>query len=73
MKKNFVLEELDCANCAAKIQEAIRKIEGVKDCSVAFMTKKMVLEAEDEDYERILKEVKKAVGKVDPEVEVVPA
>ncbi|MCR5789420.1 MAG: cation transporter [Lachnospiraceae bacterium] len=73
MKKNFVLEELDCANCAAKMQEGIRKIEGVKDCSIAFMTKKMVLEAEEQDYERILKEVKKVIGKVDPEVEVLPA
>ncbi len=73
MKKTYVLEELDCANCAAKMQESIKKISGVTDCNIAFMTKKMTLEAAEEDFDRIIKEVKKAVSKVDSEVEVVPA
>ena len=73
MKKTYILEELDCANCAAKMQEGIKKINGVNDCSITFMTKKMILDAEDEGFERIFKEVEKAIHKVEPDVEVVPA
>ncbi len=73
MKKTFILEELDCANCAAKMQEGVKKISGVNDCSITFMTKKMVLDTEEEDFEKILKEVKKAIHKVDSDVEVVLA
>ena len=46
MKKKFKLQDLDCANCAAKMEEAIKKIDGVTDASVSFMTQKLVLEAE---------------------------
>ena len=73
MKKTYILEELDCANCAAKIQENIKKINGVNDCSVTFMTKKMVIDADDDNFDRIMKDVKKAISKVEPDVEVVPA
>ncbi|MCR4656033.1 MAG: cation transporter [Lachnospiraceae bacterium] len=73
MKKTYILEELDCANCAAKMQESIKKISGVNDCSITFMTKKMVLDAQDENFDRIFKEVEKAISKVEPDVEVVPA
>ena len=73
MKKTYILEELDCANCAAKIQESIIKINGVNDCSVTFMTKKMVIDADDDGFDRIMKDVKKAISKVEPDVEVVPA
>ena len=44
MKKKFKLEDLDCANCAAKMEEAIKKIPGVNDASVSFMTQKMTVE-----------------------------
>ena len=73
MKKTYILEELDCANCAAKIQESVKKINGVNDCSVTFMTKKMVIDADDDGFDRIMKDVKKAISKVEPDVEVVPA
>ena len=43
MKKKINLQDLDCANCAAKMEEAIKKIDGVKDASVSFMTKKLVI------------------------------
>ena len=56
MKKKFKLDEVDCANCAAKMEDAIRKIDGVKEVSVNFMTQKMTLEAEDESFEAILDE-----------------
>ena len=57
MKKTFILEELDCANCAAKMQEKIKKVKGVNDCSITFMTKKMFLDAEDVQFENIIMEV----------------
>ena len=46
MKKKFKLQDLDCANCAAKMEEAIKKIEGVSDATVSFMTQKMTIEAQ---------------------------
>ena len=57
MKKKFKLIDLDCANCAAKMEEGIKKISGVKDASVSFMTQKLVLEADDDRFDEIIKEV----------------
>ena len=52
MKKKFKLEDLDCANCAAKMEEAIKKIPGVNDANVSFMTQKMTVDAEDGQVRR---------------------
>lgn len=71
MKKKFKLDEVDCANCAAKMEDAIRKIDGVKEVSVNFMTQKMTLEAEDESFEVILDEACKVIAKVEPDCEVI--
>ena len=71
MKKKFKLDEVDCANCAAKMEDAIRKIDGVKEVSVNFMTQKMTLEAEDESFEAILDEACKVIAKVEPDCEVI--
>ncbi len=71
MKKRFDMEDLDCANCAAKMEAAIKKIEGVIDASVAFMAQKLTIEANEEDFDRILKEAVKAVKKVDPDCEII--
>ena len=71
MKKKFKLDEVDCANCAAKMEDAIRKIDGVKEVSVNFMTQKMTLEAEDESFEAILGEACKVIAKVEPDCEVI--
>ena len=57
MKKKFKLQDLDCANCAAKMEEAIKKIEGVSDATVSFMTQKMTIEADDGRFDEIMKEV----------------
>jgi copper chaperone CopZ len=54
MKKSYKLENLDCANCAAKMERAIGKIDGVNECSISFMTQKMNLEAEDGRFDDIL-------------------
>lgn len=70
MKKVFDLEDLDCANCAAKMEAGIKKIEGVIDASVNFMTQKMMLEAPDEAFDKILKQVVKVCRKVEPDCRI---
>ncbi len=70
MKKVFDLEDLDCANCAAKMEEGIKKIEGVIDASVNFMTQKMMLEAPDEAFDKIIKQVVKVCRKVEPDCRI---
>ncbi len=71
MKKVFKLVDLDCANCAAKMEDAIKKIDGVKSASVSFMTQKLTLEADDERFDDILKIVVKTCKKVEPDCEIV--
>ena len=70
MKKTVKLIDLDCPNCAAKIENAVKKIDGVTDASVSFMGQKMILETNDESFEDILAQVKKLVKKIEPEVTV---
>ena len=65
MKKKFKMEELDCANCAAKMEALIKKIPGVHDASMNFLTQKLTLDAEDERFEEILAEAQKCCDKVD--------
>ena len=67
MKKKFKLQDLDCANCAAKMEEAIKKIEGVSDATVSFMTQKMTIEADDSRFDEIMKEVVSVCRKVEPD------
>lgn len=71
MKKTFVLDDLDCANCAAKIENDVREIEGVISASVSFMSGKLVLEAEEERFEEILNAAEKLIAKVDSDVTLV--
>ena len=67
MKKKFKLIDLDCANCAAKMEDAINKIDGVNKATVSFMTQKLVLEADDDKFEEIIEKVKKEIKKVEPD------
>lgn len=67
MKKNYILEDLDCANCAVKIEDAVKNIEGVRECSVSFVTEKMIVEIDDEKEEKIKKQIKKIVKKIEPD------
>lgn len=67
MKKKFKLQDLDCANCAAKMEEAIKKIPGVIDASVNFMMQKLTIEAEDERFDEIMQETKRVCSKVEPD------
>ncbi len=71
MKKRFDLIDLDCANCAAKMEEAIKKLEGVEEATVSFMAQKLTIEADEEKFDKIMKQVVKAIKKVEPDCEVV--
>ena len=71
MKKNFKLVDLDCANCAAKMEGAIKKIDGVNDATVSFLTQKLTLDAEDARFEAVLDEVVRVCKKVEPDCQIV--
>lgn len=70
MKKKFKLQDLDCANCAAKMEDAIKKIPGVSDASVSFMTQRMSVEAEDARFDDIMKQVVEVCARVEPDCKI---
>ncbi len=67
MKKVFKLEDLDCANCAAKMECAIKKLNGVNDASVSFMSQRLTIDADDENFEEIMNKVVKTCRKIEPD------
>lgn len=71
MKKTFKLIDLDCANCAAKMEAAIKKLDGVNDATVSFMTQKMTVDADDARFEAIMDEAQKICRKFEPDCEIV--
>ncbi len=71
MKKTFKLVDLDCANCAAKMEDAIKKIDGVTSASVSFMNQKMTIEADDAAFDAIMDKVVKTIKKVEPDCQVI--
>jgi len=66
MKKAYKIE-IDCANCAAKVEEAIKKIDGINSASLNFMTQKMILDLDESREEEILKQVYKTAKRVEPD------
>ena len=70
MKKKFKLQDLDCANCAAKMEDAIKKIPGVNDANVSFMMQKMTVDAEDDKFDAIMDEVVRVCAKVEPDCKI---
>ena len=70
MKKSFILVGLDCANCAAKMENAIAKIPQVQKVTVSFMTTRMTIEANEEDMPDIIEKATKIIKKYEPDVEV---
>lgn len=70
MRKTFELEDLDCANCAAKMAEGIRKIEGVSFADVNFLTQKLTVEAEDGNFDEIMKKAAKVCKKIEPDCRI---
>ena len=70
MKKSYKLHDLDCANCAAKMETAINKINGVNKATVSFMTQKLTIDADDSRFDEILKETVATIKKVEPDCTV---
>jgi copper chaperone CopZ len=70
MKKTFRLEGLDCANCAAKIEDRINKLEGVKEATLNFMTTKLVIDGDEDRMEEIIEAAKAIIKKLEPDVAV---
>ena len=70
MRKSFKLQDLDCANCAAKMENAIKGIDGVKGATVSFMTQKLVLEADDDRFDAILDEAERACKRIEPDCSI---
>lgn len=68
MKKKFSIE-VDCANCAQKMEDAINKIEGVT-ATVSFMQQKLIVEAPDDRFEELMDQVVKACKRVEPDCEI---
>ena len=71
MKKRFKLVDLDCANCAAKMEDAIKKVDGVKDATVSFVMQKMTVEADDARFDDIMEEIVTVCKRVEPDCEIV--
>lgn len=71
MKKAFKLQDLDCANCAAKMEAAIQKIDGVESATVSFMTSKLTVKADDERFDSIMDEIQRVCKKIEPDCVIV--
>ena len=70
MKKSYSLIDLDCANCAAKMEKNIKKIEGVNDATVSFLAQKLILDADDNRFEEILNAAAEAIRRVDSDCRI---
>lgn len=70
MKKVFKMVDLDCANCAAKMEAAIKKLDGVEDAKVSFMTQKLTIIADESRFDDIMKEAIKCVKKIEPDCQI---
>ena len=71
MKKTFKIEELCCANCAAKIEEKIKKLDCIKDASLAFMAERLTIEVDENDLEAAISEIRKIIKKVEPDCRLI--
>lgn len=69
MQKKFKIE-VDCANCAAKIEDAVGKLPGVNRATVSFMTQKMVLDIADDPFDDVIKSVVKTAKRIEPDFEI---
>ena len=71
LKKSFKLKNLECANCAAKIEVAINKLDGVNSATISFVTQKFILDADEDKFEQILEKCAKICRKVEPDCTIV--
>ena len=65
MKKTLQLSELDCASCAARLETAIRGVEGVTAASINFVTQRLILEADDAAFDEVLARVRQVVTRTE--------
>ncbi|MBR0135010.1 MAG: cation transporter [Clostridia bacterium] len=71
MKKTYKVTGVDCANCAAKMEQQISKLEGVNSCSLSFVLQKLTIDAEDEMFNRILSDAQAIVKRIDRGAKIV--
>ena len=71
MKKNYRLENLDCANCAAKMERAVAKNDGVDSVSISFMGQRMSIDADESRFDKIMDDVVKACKRVEPDCKII--
>ena len=71
MKESFKLDEIDCANCARELQDELSKLDGVKSVSVNFMTQKLTLEADDDEFDAVLDRVVDFTADAEPDCEII--
>ena len=72
-KYKYYLKDLDCANCAAKVEDKINKIKGIDEAVLNFMTSKLSIEfksSEEKDVEQVMNEVKKIIAKMEPDAKL---
>ena len=67
MKKKFKVTDIDCASCAAKIEEQIGEIDGVEKASLSFMTQKLIIKGDDDKMDKIVEEAKRIALKIEPD------
>ena len=70
MKYKFKIKGLDCANCAAELERKIKKINGIDDASISFMSEKLIIECEESVKENVLEEMKKVIKREEPDVTI---
>ncbi len=67
MKSTFKIKGIDCANCAAQLENALNKVEGVQNASISFMSERMVLEYDEQNKEEVMKKIRKVIKKEEPD------
>ena len=70
MKRTFILEDLDCAHCAQKIEDKVASFDGVSNCKVTFLTQKLVYDVEDDKDKEVEEKMRKFVKETEPDVTV---
>lgn len=71
MKRVFKIEDVDCANCAAKMERAAAKLDGVNEVSINFMAQRITIDAVDERFDEVVDEIEKVMKKVDKEAHII--
>ncbi len=70
MKVKFRIKGLDCANCAAELERAIQKVEGISEASISFITEKLIIECKEQEKEEIIDKIRKVIKKVESDVKI---